>query len=217
MVLQVAVGVGLEAAAVLLDGLGHRSGMEASTKAAKCRLLGSSSKRALTPGQPRARPPPAEGAVRLAADQPGQGVPVPASSPARRSRVRRSSSCRRWSRSPSSVPTVSMLGLRPRSWSACLFRRRVRWGRRCPRRWRNGPGGAGRVGGAGRRPVPGPAAAVARPGRGAGGSYGEGHDLGELLERVTVLLAERYAERAEELKLLDLERSIRPNWFQDPR
>src|SRR5215218_3885090 len=43
------------------------------------------------------------------------------------------------------------------------------------------------------------------------------HDLVEgLLERVAVLLAERYRERDEELKLLDLERSIRPDWFQDP-
>src|SRR4030095_25638 len=48
------------------------------------------------------------------------------------------------------------------------------------------------------------------------GPYGERHALGELLERVTVLLAERYAERIEELKLLDLERSLRPDWFQDP-
>src|SRR4029453_3818645 len=30
------------------------------------------------------------------------------------------------------------------------------------------------------------------------------------------LLAERYREGGEELKLLDLERSIRPDWFQDP-
>ena len=51
---------------------------------------------------------------------------------------------------------------------------------------------------------------------GLGGPYGERHDLGELLERVAVLLAERYRERAEELKLLDLERSIQPDWFQDP-
>jgi len=51
---------------------------------------------------------------------------------------------------------------------------------------------------------------------GLGGPYGERHDLGELLERVAVLLAERYRERAEELKLLDLERSVRPDWFQDP-
>ena len=42
---------------------------------------------------------------------------------------------------------------------------------------------------------------------GLAGPYGERHDLGELLERVAVLLAERYRERAEELKLLDLERS----------
>ena len=51
---------------------------------------------------------------------------------------------------------------------------------------------------------------------GLAGPYGERHDLGELLERVAVLLAERYRERGEELKLLDLERSIRPDWFQDP-
>jgi amylosucrase len=48
------------------------------------------------------------------------------------------------------------------------------------------------------------------------GPYGGGHDLGELLERLALLLAERYRERAEELKLLDLERGIRPDWFQDP-
>jgi amylosucrase len=51
---------------------------------------------------------------------------------------------------------------------------------------------------------------------GLGGPYGERHDLGGLLERVAVLLAERYRERDEELKLLDLERSVRPDWFQDP-
>jgi amylosucrase len=48
------------------------------------------------------------------------------------------------------------------------------------------------------------------------GPYGGRRDLDGLLERVAVLLAERYRERAEELKLLDLERSIRPDWFQDP-
>ena len=48
-----------------------------------------------------------------------------------------------------------------------------------------------------------------RLGRGLAGPYG-GHDLGELLERVALLLAERYRERPEELKLLDLERGIRP-------
>src|SRR5215216_2401721 len=46
--------------------------------------------------------------------------------------------------------------------------------------------------------------------------YAGAHDLDGLLERVAVLLAERYRERDEELKLLDLERSIRPDWFQDP-
>jgi hypothetical protein len=46
--------------------------------------------------------------------------------------------------------------------------------------------------------------------------YAQAHDLDGLLERVAVLLAERYRERAEPLKLLDLERSIRPDWFQDP-
>ena len=51
---------------------------------------------------------------------------------------------------------------------------------------------------------------------GLAGPYGERHDLDGLLERVAVLLAERYRERGEELKLLDLERSIRPDWFQDP-
>src|SRR4029453_35461 len=51
---------------------------------------------------------------------------------------------------------------------------------------------------------------------GLGGPYGERHDLDGLVERVAVLLAERYRERDEELKLLDLERSIRPDWFQDP-
>jgi amylosucrase len=51
---------------------------------------------------------------------------------------------------------------------------------------------------------------------GLGGPYGDRHDLAALLERITVLLAERYRERDEELKLLDLERSLRPDWFQDP-
>src|SRR4030095_3013730 len=51
---------------------------------------------------------------------------------------------------------------------------------------------------------------------GLGGRDGERHDRGELLERVAVLLAERYRERSEELKLLDLERTLRPDWFQDP-
>ena len=46
--------------------------------------------------------------------------------------------------------------------------------------------------------------------------YGHRHDLAALLERITVLLAERYRERDEELKLLDLERGLRPDWFQDP-
>jgi amylosucrase len=46
--------------------------------------------------------------------------------------------------------------------------------------------------------------------------YAAAHDLDELLERVAVLLAERYRERDEELKLLDLDRGIRPDWFQDP-
>ncbi|HTE68906.1 MAG TPA: alpha-amylase, partial [Actinomycetes bacterium] len=48
------------------------------------------------------------------------------------------------------------------------------------------------------------------------GPYGDRHDLARWLERITVVLAERYRERAEELKLLDLERSLRPDWFQDP-
>jgi amylosucrase len=48
------------------------------------------------------------------------------------------------------------------------------------------------------------------------GPYGDRHDLPELLEHITVLLAERYRERDEELKLLDLERAIQPDWFQDP-
>ena len=51
---------------------------------------------------------------------------------------------------------------------------------------------------------------------GLGGPYGGRHDLAGLLERVTVLLSERYRERGEELKLLDLERGLRPDWFQDP-
>src|SRR4029453_16972639 len=46
--------------------------------------------------------------------------------------------------------------------------------------------------------------------------YAGAHDLDGLLERVAVLLAERYRDRDEELKLLDLERSIRADWFQDP-
>ena len=44
----------------------------------------------------------------------------------------------------------------------------------------------------------------------AGRPYGDRGDLDELLERVAVLLAERYRERSEELKLLDPERGIRP-------
>ena len=51
---------------------------------------------------------------------------------------------------------------------------------------------------------------------GLAGPYGGAHDLDELLERVAVLLAERYRERDEELKLLDLDRSLHPGWFQDP-
>src|SRR4029453_17962445 len=46
--------------------------------------------------------------------------------------------------------------------------------------------------------------------------YADAHDLDGLVERVAVLLAERYRNRDEELKLLDLDRSIRPDWFQDP-
>src|SRR5262245_575353 len=51
---------------------------------------------------------------------------------------------------------------------------------------------------------------------GLAGPYGDRGDLDGLLERVAVLLAERYAGRSEELKLLDLERSVRPDWFQAP-
>jgi amylosucrase len=51
---------------------------------------------------------------------------------------------------------------------------------------------------------------------GLAGPYGATSDLGALLERVAVLLAERYRERDEELKLLDLDRGLHPGWFQDP-
>jgi len=52
--------------------------------------------------------------------------------------------------------------------------------------------------------------------QGLAGPYGGRHDLDALLERVAVQLAERFGERGEELKLLDLERGLRPDWFQEP-
>jgi amylosucrase len=36
------------------------------------------------------------------------------------------------------------------------------------------------------------------------------------LDRLVVLLAERYRDRSDPLKRLDLDRSLRPGWFQDP-
>jgi amylosucrase len=51
---------------------------------------------------------------------------------------------------------------------------------------------------------------------GLAGPYGADHDLEAFLERMAVLLAERYRDRPEELKLLDLERGIRTDWLQDP-
>jgi amylosucrase len=51
---------------------------------------------------------------------------------------------------------------------------------------------------------------------GFAGPYGSRADLEAELERLVTLLAARYAERPERLKILDLERSLRPGWFQDP-
>lgn len=46
--------------------------------------------------------------------------------------------------------------------------------------------------------------------------YGEREDLSGFLERLVRLLAARYAARPEELKTLDLERGLTPDWFQKP-
>jgi amylosucrase len=50
---------------------------------------------------------------------------------------------------------------------------------------------------------------------GLAGPY-RGEDRQALLERLAVLLAERYRDRPEPLRLLDLERGVRPDWVQDP-
>ncbi len=46
--------------------------------------------------------------------------------------------------------------------------------------------------------------------------YGRRPGLEGDLDSLVTLLAARYRERSEPLKLLDLERSLRPQWFQDP-
>ena len=44
--------------------------------------------------------------------------------------------------------------------------------------------------------------------------YGHRKDFGEFLERLAVKLAEGYRDRPEDLKFLDLERDLTPDWFQ---
>ena len=46
--------------------------------------------------------------------------------------------------------------------------------------------------------------------------YGSHLDGGRALDGLVGLLADRYRERSEPLKLLDLERTLRPDWFADP-
>jgi len=48
------------------------------------------------------------------------------------------------------------------------------------------------------------------------GPYGAQADLAAQVERLVIVLATRYRERPEPLKRLDLERTLRPDWFQDP-
>ena len=47
--------------------------------------------------------------------------------------------------------------------------------------------------------------------------YGAREDFEGLLERLVRLLAARYAQRPEDLKALDLERNLTPDWFQSER
>ena len=44
--------------------------------------------------------------------------------------------------------------------------------------------------------------------------YGKRGDFTEVVERLVLHLAEHYAERPEDLKELDLERDLTPDWFQ---
>ncbi len=46
--------------------------------------------------------------------------------------------------------------------------------------------------------------------------YAERPDEGPMQRRLVTLLADRYRERPDALKSLDLVRSARPDWFQDP-
>jgi amylosucrase len=44
--------------------------------------------------------------------------------------------------------------------------------------------------------------------------YGARDDFENVLEKLVIAMAETYLERSDELKTLDLERSLRPDWFQ---
>lgn len=44
--------------------------------------------------------------------------------------------------------------------------------------------------------------------------YGRREDFGEFLERLTRMMAQHYRARPEELKILDIERDLTPDWFQ---
>ena len=47
--------------------------------------------------------------------------------------------------------------------------------------------------------------------------YAGREDFGAFLESLTRLLATSYAARPEELKILDLERNLTPDWFQSEK
>lgn len=52
--------------------------------------------------------------------------------------------------------------------------------------------------------------------QGLTGPYGYGHQLERLVEQLVGLMCRHASERPEKLKLLDLERQLRPDWFQEP-